>query len=445
MTLIALPALAPMRAGAETLTDALIAAYRQSGLLDQNRALLRATDEDVAQAVAATRPVISYVLGSTYTNTQLGDELSSSAALSASMTLYDFGRNQLAIDAAKETVLATREALVDIEQQVLFRAVDAYMSVRQAAAVVNLRQNNLGLITRELDAARDRFEVGEVTRTDVSLAEARLAEARSGLAAAQGDLQVAREEYKAAVGNYPGALAQPPAAPQIPDTQAAALSVAVRTHPQIRQAMRQVTVAEINIDRAEAATRPSLSGNARVSVDQDFDDTSSVGIELSGPIYQGGAISSGIRQAQANRDSQRAALYVTRQNVEQAVGNAWAQLSVSIASLGATDEQVRAATLAFRGVQEEATLGARTTLDVLDAEQDLLDARQTRITAEINRYVAIYAVLRSMGLLTVDHLGLGIVTYDPSAYYNAVEDAPLREVSPQGERLDRVLKGLGRN
>ncbi|RVT85519.1 transporter [Rhodobacteraceae bacterium CCMM004] len=440
LTVAAGPALAQT-----TLADTLITAYRHSGLLEQNRATLRAADEDVAQAIAALRPVIRYSGRVTYANPlQSNDNLSASLGLTGDLLLYDGGSSRLAVDAAKEAVLATREALIGIEQDVLFNAVTAYLSVRRAQAFVELRQNNVRLITRELRAAEDRFEVGEITRTDVAIAQARLAGARSAVATAQGDLAEARAFYRAAVGVAPGSLAPPPPAPRTADSLDAAQTVARRTHPSIRQAMRQVTQAEINIARAEASMRPNLSARAGVSLDQDFNDSSSIGLELSGPIYQGGQLTSLYRQAQARRDAARAALHVVRHSVDQNVANAWAQLMVAGASLEASQQEIRAATTAFRGVQEEATLGARTTLDVLDAEQELLDARAAAISAEISRYQAVYALLSSMGLLTVEHLQLGIVTYDPAAYYNAVKDAPVRKVSPQGEKLDRILKGLAR-
>ncbi|WP_245866660.1 TolC family outer membrane protein [Oceaniglobus roseus] len=432
-------------ARAESLTDALIMAYKHSGLLEQNRATLRAADEDVAQAVSTLRPVLNYTAGLSATRpTARGEDVTASVGLQANMLLYDFGATALSIDAAKETVLATREALVAAEQTVLLDAVNAYMAVRRDTAVVELRRSNVSVIERELRAARDRFEVGEVTRTDVSQAEARLAGAQAGLALALGDLAQSREEYRRAVGQYPGPLAPPPQPPKTADSLDAAEAVARRTHPNILQAMRLVTVAELNISRAEASMRPTLNATASIGLDQDLNDQRTVGIQLSGPIYQGGRLSSVYRQAQANRDRARATLHLTQHSVEQNVGNAWALLAVSAASLRSSDEQVRAASVAFRGVQEEATLGARTTLDVLNAEQDLLDARTTRISSETDRYTAVYALLSSMGLLTVEHLGLGIVTYDPAAYYNAVRDAPTYKVSPQGKKLDRILKGLGK-
>ena len=440
-------AAAPGAARAETLADAFILAYRNSGLLDQNRALLRAADESVAQALAATRPVIRYSLSATANGVDDVPDfsnLTATAQLTAQVTVFDAGASKLAIDAAKETVLATRESLVNIEQQVLQSTVSAFMGVISAASIVNLRESNVALIRRELQAARDRFDVGDITRTDVSIAEAALAEAQSRLASARGDLATSREQYRQAVGRYPGTLVFPSSLPAMPESSAAATEVAVRTHPQIRQAMREVTVGELNIARAEAALRPSLTANGSLGVNQNGVTTNSLGLTLSGPIYQGGQLTSLIRQAQARRDAARASLHLARLQIEQTVQVAWSNVMVADASLAATREQVRAATLALRGVQEEARLGARTTLDVLDAEQELLDARAAEVTANSQRVVAIYSVLQAMGLLTVDHLNLGITTYDPAAYYNAVRDAPTRYVSPQGERLDRVLKALNR-
>ncbi len=432
-------------AWSETLTDALIAAYRTSGLLEQNRALLRAADEDVAQAVATLRPIINWAASANYSNPSLGDEVTGSVGLSADWLLYDFGRSQLSIDLQKETVLATRESLKSVEQQVLLRAVAAFLNVRRQNALVGLRENNVRLISQQLRAARDRFEVGEVTRTDVSIAEARLAAARSGLAAAQGALAQAREEYRASTGEFPGRLQPPPAPPATAATLAAARSVALDRHPDLLKAQRDVTVAELAVAVAAGSLRPSLRGTASVGLDDDGDDNSSVGVTLSGPIYQGGQLSSRIRQSQASRDAARAGLYTTAQTIEQNVGNAWADLAVAGASLEASDQQVRASRLALRGAQEELQVGARTTLDVLDREQELLDAQTSLISAQIDQTLAVYQLLSSMGLLTVDHLNLGIATYDPAAYYNAVKNAPTVLVSPQGERLDRVLRSLNRN
>ena len=442
-------AVLPVRA--ETLADALIAAYRNSNLLEQNQALLRAADEDVAQAVASLRPVVAFIADGQYGYSQTlldsgisvsNDGLFANYSVTAQMTLFDFGRTQLAIEAAKEIVLATREALIAIEQQVLLAAVTAFVDVRLQQEIVSLRENNVRVITEQLRAAQDRFEVGEITRTDVAQAEARLAEARANLVVAQGDLAIARENYRAATGNYPGVLSAPPAPPRTAATLDAARSVALRTHPSIRQAQREVQAAELNVARARANMKPTIAAQAQLSVDHDNLQENGVGINFNQTIYSGGALSSALRQAMANRDASFAGLKQRGIEVAEAVGIVWSNLDVADASIAATEQQISAAQIAFDGVREEASLGARTTLDVLDAEQDLLDARASRLSAVAQRYIGIYQLLASMGLLTVDHLALGIPTYDPAAYYNAVRRAP---TSIQGKKLDRILRSVGSN
>ncbi|WP_413687475.1 TolC family outer membrane protein [Rhodobacter sp. Har01] len=441
---------AAVPARAETLTDALIAAYRNSHLLDQNEALLRAADEDVAVAVSALRPVIGFVVnwGRSFAQDNSGavrvktDTLDTSISLSAELMLIDFGRTGLQIDIAEESVKATRQALVGIEQDVLLAAVQAYVDVKLAAEIVALRQSNTRLISQELGAAQDRFDVGEITRTDVSIAEARLAAARSSLAAAEGDLMIAREAYKAATGAYPGRLAALPPSPKIGKTIDEARAVAMKTHPAIRQAQHQVTVADLAVKLAEAAMKPTLG--LGVSLGNSFSQerlSGQVGLSLKQTIYAGGKLSALYRKALAQHEAARAGLRQSVVLIEQNLGIAWANLAVFGASIEASDRQIRAAQSAFDGIREEANLGARTTLDVLDAEQELLDARAARLEAEAGRYVAVYRVLSAMGLLTVDHLKLGIPTYDPEAYYDAVRNAPA--TSAQGRKLDEILKKIG--
>ncbi len=449
---------APLRA--ESLGEALVNAYNHSGLLEQNRALLRAADEDVAIAVAALRPIINWSgqvrrrFGeSTFTSgaAVVTDEFATDTAsigLSIDLLIFDGGRSQLAIDAAKENVLATRQALRSVEQQVLLRAVRAYMNLRRAFEVVALRQSNVRLITQELRAAQDRFEVGEVTRTDVALAEARLAAARSALAGAQGDAARAREEYRAAVGQLPGQVPPPAALPQTARSLAEAQAIALQRHPEMKRAQHEVALAEINLARANRAFKPTVNLSAGFNAQETFDSevgsrTGEIALSASGPIYQGGRLPALSRQAQARRDAARAALHVVSHAVQQDVADAWAVKMVARAGREASDRQIRAATVAFRGVREEATLGARTTLDVLNAEQELLDARAGLISAIADEYIASYTLLAAMGLLTVDHLNLPVQRYDPSAYYNLVKDAP--STTPQGRALDRVLNALGKN
>jgi len=433
-------------AQAETLTDAFIAAYRNSNLLDKQAATLRATDEDVAQAMSTLRPVVDYALSSGYARSQasaraaVNEGVRTTFDLTASLVLYDFGRRALRIEIAKESVLATRELLRNVEQDVLFSAVDAYVTVQVAQQILALRDSNVRLVTQELRAAQDRFEVGEITRTDVSIAEARLAAARAGLAAAEGDLMIARESYKAATGAYPRNLARLPKSPDLPGSMEAARAVALKTHPSILGAQRRVTINELAIELQKAGFKPTLSARAGVGINDAGGENQSLGLTLSQRVYSGGNQASLLRQSIAARDGARADLAQAGVLIAEAVGNAWAGLSIANAQVLAGDRQIRAAQTAFDGVREEASLGARTTLDVLNAEQELLNARVTRIEAEAQRYIGVYRVLQTMGLLSVEHLQLGIPTYDPAGYYNAVKNAPVH--SAQGKKLDRILEKL---
>lgn len=443
---------------AETLADALTSAYNHSGLLDQNRALLRAADEDVAIAAAALQPIINWsarlerglsdstVNGTVGLNRSRRYSTDVTLGLTASLLLYDSGSSKASINAAKETVLATRAALISLEQRVLLRGVSAYLNVLQTAEIVALRQNNLRLLTQELRAARDRFEVGEVTRTDVALAEARLAQARSGLASAQGDEVKAIGEYRNVIGRKPVRLRTPSSVPRTETSLARAKDIAVRRHPDMIQVQHQVAAAEFNIKAAQADMNPTVSLNGGLSVSESLGSPlersgGTLGIEVTGPVYQGGRLSSLVRRNMATRDAQRGNLHIVRHDVQQSVGDAFADVAIASARLQASDRQIRAARIAFQGVREEATLGARTTLDVLDAEQELLDAEASRISAQTQQYFAAYSVLASMGLLTAENLKLPVQLYDPEAYYNLVKDG-VAVRSRQGRQLDKVLRAL---
>lgn len=443
---------APM-ASADTLADALVGAYTHSGLLDQNRALLRAADEDVAIAGANLRPIIAWSAGVTRTfgdtTTLTRQDAGSTVAnigLNATLQLFDGGADAARIEASKEAVLATRANLLAVEQAILLRAAVAYFNVGRQQEFVSLRRNNLRLLQQEFRAAQDRFEVGEVTRTDVALAEAAVAQARSNLADAQRDLAQAQAEYTNAAGRKPGPLAGLPRLPQTTTDVNSAQAVAVRNHPEMDEARRQVAANELLVTAAAADTSPVVQLTGSLGLRENLgsrtdSQTGTVGVEVSGPIYQGGRLSANERRAMAVRDASRGNLHNVRHNVQQDVVTAISNLVAARASLAASDRQIRAARVAFQGVREEATLGARTTLDVLDAEQNLLDAETNRISAQADQYIASYQVLESMGMLTAQRLGLPVQIYDPAAYYNLVKDSPAKR-SKQGKQLDKVLRAL---
>ncbi|SFR57100.1 TolC family outer membrane protein [Litoreibacter janthinus] len=436
---------APLQATAETLASALTAAYNNSNLLEQSRALLRAEDEDVAIALSALLPQISGRSTITLSNpATVRDNLSSTISLTLDLLLWDAGKSALAVEAAKETVLAARSDLTQQEQAVLLDAVNAYVQVLRDQRVVQLRDSNLRLITQELRAARDRFEVGEVTRTDVAQAEARLAAGRGALVAAQGDLAITRELYKVTVGRAPSGLTGISRLPELPKSANAAKATAKRVSPLIEQVQHQIRANELNYAAAKASTRPTINFSGALSHSSTTNNNSSVGLTMSVPIYQGGQLSALVRKSLAAVHASKAVLNQTALVLDQNVANAWSRLAVANAQVLSADRQIRAAQIAFDGVREEAKLGSRTTLDVLDAEQALFDARTNRVVSETQVYSAAYGLLASMGLLTADNLKLKVDRYDPAEYYNAVKNAPVPS-SKAGKKLDRILNRYQKN
>jgi outer membrane protein len=443
-----LGALTAGAAGADSLRTAMADAYRNSQLLEQNRFLLRVRDEGVNQAVAQLLPTLNFIASTR--RDLVADTTTSTARLVGELSLYQGGRRIAATQAARATVEATRQQLVALEAQVLFDAVTAYLEVWEAQQVVSVRQSNVRVLTQQLRAARDRFEVGEDTRTDVAQAEATLAQARSALAAAEGSLEIARELFNLAVGRYPNGLSGPAGLPHLPRSEDEAGRLARQEHPAIRALQSEVQAAEFAVEEARGASRPSLS--LELSASETFQAPlpgqegrgGSLALTLSQPIYQGGRLGSLERQALAQAEATRASLNRQVQLNLQAVGNAYARLRIATAQVQASDQRIRAAQLAFEGVREEAALGARTTLDVLDAEQDLLEARISRIEASSDLYAASYAVLSASGLLTVAHLDLPVPRYDVEAYGETFRPGVPRVASPQGDRLDSLMRAIGR-
>ena len=344
--------------------------------------------------------------------------------MNSSLTIFDGGSNRLAADVTKQNVLATRQGLIALEQRVLGGAVSAFMGVLEGRETVRLRENNYSVIEEELTAAKDRYEVGEITRTDVALAEARLASSASALSAAKGLLVQAEAVFKNAVGTLPEDLLPPKEMPAVPTTIEEALSIASSSHPDLRQLQYQIKASELTLKRIKASSKAKMTLNGDIGLsDSDAQpDTlqASIGLQLSGTIYQGGSISAKERQALANLQAVRSSLHVQIDTIEQTISSAYAMLEVSKASKAAIEKQIEAAEVAFNGVKEEAFLGARTTLDVLNAEQELLDAKSQLINASYDEYLAAFDVLSASGLLTVEYLNLPVARYDPEEYYKSI-------------------------
>lgn len=447
----------PKMVNADNLSDAMIGAYKSSGLLEQNRALLRASDEGVAVAVAALRPVISWTItaqtrysrtsGASLVSEAENNGLTTSANLS--WLLFDGGASRLSQLSAQETVLATRQSLLDIEQAVLFNAVQAYVNVLLQQDTVQLQSNNLRLLQEELKASQDRFEVGEVTRTDVALAQSRVALARAALIESRGNLLEAKASYIEAVGNPIGTVAGQPPLPKRIASLSAAEGVAMRNHPSLLAQQHSVKAADYTVQSTRKALGPNVRFNADASLSRNWNDSlstnsSGASVTFTQPIYSGGSLASNLRASRARLDAAQGGLITAQRSVTQDVAAAYFTLEAASASLVSSGESVRASKVAFDGIREEATLGARTTLDVLQAEQDYLNAQTTRVQARANQATAAYALLRAQGLLTAEHLGLAVEVYDPTLYYNLVKDAPAH-ISKRSKDLDRVLRALGKN
>ncbi|MBZ0130295.1 MAG: TolC family outer membrane protein [Rhodobacteraceae bacterium] len=440
----------PFGAAAQSLTDALISAYNNSEELKAERAQLQSTNEGVRQAWSATMPSLALSANATASFRSItsfgaaNHTYTASVALVSELTLWDGGATELAIESAQVSVAAGRETLVDTEQQVLLAAVTAFMDMRRDAQFLDLAENNFRVIARQLQAAQDRFEVGEAQRTEVSRAEARLADAQSIIALRQGGLEISRDVYYYAIGAYPGNLASPPPLPSIPRTLEAAKAIAVEKHPVVLRARQVVKIAELNVARADAAMKPNVTLSAQIGANPNVSgDNYSISLGATMPLYRGGQLLSVRRQTMALKEKALFDLQHAGQLVSQNVTRFWAQYEISSASITARQKEVRASRVALRGIREEANLGARTTLDVLDAERELLQAETNLISARRDQYVAVYSLLSAMGLLTVRHLGLGIKTYDTNADYNRIWNPPTP--TERSKQLEKIFKRAGRN
>lgn len=433
--LTGLLALAP--ASAETLTDALAAAYQTNPVLQAQRAQLRATDEQVPQALSGWRPSAqaqgSY--GYTETETELNSGIKSrddlrplSGSVTLSQNLFAGGRTVNATDQAEASVLAGRETLASVEQNTLLNAVRAYMNVIRDQQAVELNQNNLEVLKRQLEATTDRFRVGELTRTDTAQAEARLSLARTNLTAAEAQLTASRSFYERIVGSMPGTLERPPSVAGLPESEEAARAIAAENNPTLQAARYAEEASREAISVAKGALLPSFDVQAQYqygrdpsSTIRDVEESSILGV-LTIPLYQSGVEYSQVREAKEINNRSRLEVMAAMREVDEAVRNAWEVLRSSRAAIVSTREQVNASEIALEGVRQESEVGARTTLDVLNAEQEYLNARVTLVTAERDLAVAEYGLLAAMGQLTARDLDLPVDYYDPTENYGEVRN-----------------------
>jgi outer membrane protein len=433
---------------AETLESALAKAYGTNPTLNAQRASLRVTNENVPQALSGYRPRItgSADIGASLLESQTpggGSRQFRTAprgvGLQVDQTLWNAGRTGNAVSQAEALVLASRENLRVAEQNVLLDAATSYMNVLRDTAILNLNTNNVEVLEEQLRQTRDRFNVGEVTRTDVAQSEARLAASRSQAALAESNLKASLGRYRQIVGVQPRRLA--PARPierNLPRSLEDGLRSSQQSHPAVVAALHNADAADIGVKVIEAELYPTIGVSATLGqrydtqVADDRRTSATVVGRLTVPIYEGGQVYSRTRQAKELAGQRRLEADIIREQIRAQVVASWGALEASRAQTVAAQAQVAAAETALNGVREEAKVGQRTTLDVLNAQQELLAARSSLVSAQRDRVVASYNVLSSVGRLNARTLGLRVAAHDPSLHYQQVRDKWLGTQTPDG-------------
>jgi outer membrane protein len=436
---------------AETLESALAQAYKSNPTLNAQRAALRVTDETLPQALAGYRPRITGSIDSgiqhyeatTLSGGFFGRQSQNISPRGGSVglvqTVYNGFRTGNQTRQAESQVFAGRENLRVTEQNVLLDAATAYMNVLRDSAILDLQRRNVQVLQEQLKQARDRFSVGEVTRTDVAQAESRLAAAQSQVLTAEANLKFSQATYRRVIGAEPINLrAGMPVDRLSPRTLDGAIAVGRNENPNVTLAQYTVDAATHAVKVAEGALYPTVTAESSVQKRWDlapgsFDQwTATVLGRVAVPIYQGGAEYSVIRQTKEQLGQRRIELDVARDLVRATVVQAWSQLEATKAQILAAQAQVTAAEVALNGVREEARVGQRTTLDVLNAQQELVNARVSLVTAQRDRVVASFTLLASVGRLSPQVLGLPTETYDARVHYHQVRDKWFGVRTPDG-------------
>jgi len=439
-------------ARADTLVEALIQAYQNNPTIQAQRASLRATDEGVPQALSGYRPNVEIVgdggyaayNGDSYDGTQSGAEYS--ANLRVTQNVYAGGGTVADVRRAENTVKAERARLDSTEQLVLLDAVRAYMNLFSDEAVLRLNINNERVLGRQLEATRDRFNVGEVTRTDVSQAEARLSSATSDRIQAEGNVQISRGVYQQVIGKLPsGKLSKPAAIKDLPNSRTDAVAIARDSNPDVVAANYDEQAARDNVKvvtsdllpKVDVVGRGGRSGDSGIN-DKD-NNSASIMAQLTVPLYQRGSVSSQVREAKQLASRNRMRLIAAQRQAIAQANNAWESLATAQARIRSITAAARANRIALEGVRQESLVGSRTVLDVLDAEQELLNSQVNLVSAERDEVVARYQLMSALGRLTARSLSLSTDYYDPDQHYKSVRDKlwglgpDIDKSKPQGE------------
>jgi len=431
-----------------TLQEALAETYSTNAALQAARAQLRSVDENVPQALAGWRPTVimsgtagygggtikqysglaGAVFGNSYVSTPQGRDILT-GQMTLSQPVYNGGKTRASVNRAENQVMGQRASLLATEQQVLLNGVNAYVGVIQAQQLLALNINNEQVLQRQLQATNDRFRVGEITKTDVAQAEAALAGATAQRQTAEGNLNTARATYQQVIGELPGKLTEPQPLRTPTKNRAQSIEMAAANNPNVVSALFADASAKDAVDVAFSNLMPQLSlqGQAGQYVNQTsaktYNPAGQIVASLSVPLYQGGAEYSLVRQARQTEQQARKTVDDTRRTAIQNASQAWDTLVAARATADSTRSQVSANAIALEGVEREALVGSRTTLDVLNAQQALLNSQVTLVQNLSTVITASYSLAATVGRLTARDLNLPVPQYDFTAYYNAVRNA----------------------
>ncbi|MBV1701513.1 MAG: TolC family outer membrane protein [Hyphomicrobiales bacterium] len=438
-------------AKAETIASALARAYMNNPDLNSQRAAVRGADEEIPRAKSGYRPTIAATASAGYQDNQVRALPSSntthntthprSVGLSVTETLWNGNRTENSVTQAESKMLGARETMRSTEQSVLSDASTYYMNVLRDTAILNLNKRNITVLQQQLQQTQDRFKVGEVTQTDVAQSQANLAQARTGFFAAQANLEASIANFHQVIGVQPTRLE--PARPLdnlIPKSLTQAIEIGQSQNPAIRALLHAVEAAQLQVNIDEAELYPTVGVSGNVSHQWDFQtnpnsnlNTASVIGQITIPIYGGGEVYARTREAKELVAQNRLQVDLQRAKVRAAVVTAWGQVQSSRQAISSSQATVKAAEIALRGVREEAKVGQRTTLDVLNAQQTLLNARVTLVSSQRDRVVATYALMSAIGKLSATNLHLAVNHYNPNVHYEQVKDKWIGLRTPDGQ------------
>ncbi len=421
-------------AHAETLQAAMVRAYQTNPTLQQAQAKLRAVDESVPLAKSGARPSLDFnsqiSQSSTEVNSTQRDNTPRGFGLSLTQPIYKGGRIDAGISSAEKNVLAERANLMDAEQSLFLSVATSYFNVWRDQATLKINRKNEEVLRQELQAARDRFKVGEATRTDVAQADSRYSGATASRIESEGQLANSIATYEKVIGNPPSELAAPDLNFPIPQSLEDAIKQAQEQNPKVINAKFASDSAQHDVDTAEGALLPEI--NLEASADRNWDstaatngkiDTAAITARLTVPLYRSGADYARTRAAKETASQRRVGIHSALDNARETAVNAWESLKTAQATILSRQKQVQAAELAFEGVKEESKVGTRTILDRLNAEAEALQARVNLIQAQRDKAVALFSVKAAIGELTAEKLKLPLTPYDPTIHYEKVKDA----------------------